>query len=614
MYSRSCWKHILLTATMICVSSALGQTPAVEQQPANAAPAQPIPVLHMTSNLVLLDVVVTNKGKAVHGLERSKFHLFEDGHEQTIVNFDEHQPGAVPAVLHAPPVLPPHIYSNKPYYPATDVVNVLLLDALNTPQTDQMRMRQQMIEYMGKIQPGTMMAVFTLTSRLRMVTGFTTDVAQLAKTVKDQKSENPNMLDGPTAPDPLDALQDYNDSQGKEGGLGQGGGGAVPMNSSSISPGSLNAKFEADVANNVLEARIRITLDAMKQLGLYLSAIPGRKNLIWFSGSIPAALDPNGSAANSAQDIVAGYLDDVRKTNNLLAAARVAVYPVDTRGMMTPTVYDVSYGGTGEGVVLPSQNAGPLAGFAFQLAADHDAMRQIAEQTGGQAYLNNGLKEAVASAVENGSSYYTITYTPTSKKFDSRYHKIEVRLDQSGDQLNYRRGYYGDAPVKSAALVAKTMTPFLAATVHGAPPATQVLFQARVLPASDPQFAGAKLPDGHAGEMTATLKGGTHRYVADLVIDAHTLDLEKTPDGLHQVAIECVVVGYDDGGNRLNWEDATFTVALRPEQYAGILATGLPLRMQLDLPAGREYLRVAVKDVSADHSGSLEVPVAVAAK
>jgi VWFA-related protein len=591
MYARLRWKHVLLTAMTICASAAFGQTPAVEQKPGNTAPAQPIPVLHMTSNLVLLDVVVTNKGKAVHGLDKSKFHLFEDGHEQAIVNFDEHQPGAVPAALPAPPVLPPHIYSNKPYYPATDVVNVLLLDALNTPQTDQMRMRQQMIEYMGKIEPGTMMAVFTLSSRLQMVTGFTNDVAKLTQTVKDQKSENPKMLAGPTTPDPLDEIQGYFDSSLR--------GGAA----------SALAGFEHDVAETVTEQRVRITLAAMKQLGLYLSAIPGRKNLIWFSGSIPAPLDPYSSTASALQDMV-GYSEDVRKTNDLLAAGRVAIYPVDARGLMTLAPYSPSSRGPSLGNPTSS-----LAAFNMQLMAEHDTMRAIAEATGGKAFINtNGLKEAVAEAVENGSSYYTITYTPTAKKLDGRYYKIEVRLDDAGDQLAYRRGYYADAPVKSAAQVAKTMTPFLAATVHGAPPATQVQFIARVLPASDPQFAGTKLPNGPAGEMTATLKGGTHRYVADLVIDARTLDLEKTPDGSHQVAIECVVVGYDDGGNRLNWEDATFTVALRPEQYSGILANGLPLRMQLDLPAGREYLRVAVKDVSADHSGSLEVPLTVAAK
>ena len=590
MRTRSSWTLLLVAALAISTASVFGQAPAAPQSPANSAAAQQAPVFQTTTSLALVDVVVTEKGKAVHDLDRSKFHIYEDGREQPISAFDEHKPSAVPAALAVPPALPPHTYNNTPAYPATDVVNVLLLDGLNTPQTDQMRTRYQMIEYMGKIQPGTMMAVFTLTSRLQMVTGFTTDVAQLTKTVKGLRSETPTLLAGPTAPDPLDAVQAYFDSN-------MPGGGASAL-----------AAFEADIASQAVEMRVRITLDAMKQLGLYLSAVPGRKNLIWFTGSFPAALDPNGSLGNPAQEIP-GYTDDVRKTNDLLTAARIAVYPVDARGMMTELPFSSSSRGPGVSNIAPS-----LAGFNTQLAAEQGAMREIAEQTGGQAYINtNGLKEAVASAVENGSSYYTIAYTPAAKKLDGSYHKIQVRLEGSGYQLSYRRGYYADAPGKSTTQAPKTLTPFLASIVRGAPPATQVLFSARVLPASDPQFAGAKLDDVPSGEMTATLKGPPHRYIVDLKVDAHSLTFTQTPDGLHQTSIECVLVGYDADGKRLNWEDDTLTIPLQAAQYAAILARGMPLRMALDVPAGRVFLRIAVHDTAADRSGALEVPLAVAA-
>jgi VWFA-related protein len=594
MYMRLRWKDALLTATMICASAALGQTPAVEQQPASTAPAQPIPVVHMTSNLVMVDVVVTNKEKAVHGLDRSKFRLFEDGREQSIANFDEYQPDAVPAALHAPPVLPPHTYSNTPYYPANDVVNVLLLDALNTPQADQMRTRQQMIEYMGKIQPGTMMAVFTLSSRLRMVTGFTADVAQQVKALDNPQTTHASLAEA--------NQQTVNDQI------------ASAANAAMIRGGATTAahlrQFATDLNASQTGQQVSITLEALRQLARYMSGIPGRKNLIWFSGSFPLSLSP-ASGGRSFRGVT-DYEADVRQTSQLLSAARVAVYPVDAQGLTSLPSFDANYSGR----VTPGGRVGRNnSQFTQQVAAEEGSMELIAEQTGGQAYVGtNGLKEAVAKAVENGASYYTIAYVPDAKQIDGKFHAINVRLDSAHYKLAYRRGYYADSADKPTANNPGKSSILAEAIVFDTPPATQILFKARVLPASDPQFAGAKLPNGPAGEMTATLKGETHRYVADLVIDAHTLDLEKTPDGLHHVAIECVVVGYDGDGNRLNWEDATFTVALRPEQYAGILATGLPLRMQLDLPAGRAFLRVAVKDISADHSGSLEVPLAVAAK
>ena len=562
------------------------------QAPADSALTEPTAVFRTNANLVLVDVVVTNHGKAVHGLDRSKFHIFEDGNEQAIRAFDEHQPSATPVALPVLPKLPPHTYSNTPIYPQTGVVNVLLLDGLNTPQTDQIRTRQQMIEYMGKIQPGTMLAVFTLTSRLRMVTGFTTDVAQLTKAVKNQKTESPTMLAGATAPDPMDSLSDK---------LKPGGPAAAAM-----------AAFEADVAAQVLQQRVRITLAAMNQLGLYLSAIPGRKNLIWFTGSFPAAIDPYGSLASTAQEIP-GYTDDVRRTNDLLTAARVAVYPVDARGLMTMPGFGADQR-TPQGAGMFGVGAANAA-FEGTVANEHAAMRQIAEATGGQAFINtNGLKETIADAVENGSSYYSIAYVPSERKFDGRFHKTEVRLDASGDQLSYRRGYYADPPGKSTKHSPGATSMYMASTLHGAPPATQVLFETRVLPASDPEFKGADVHDGPAGEMTATLKGTTHRYVVDLKIDAHTLAFEQTPQGLHRAVIECTVVGYDAEGRRLNYEDGGNQIVLKADQYASILTKGLPVRMALDLPAGEAFLRVAVHDKTADRAGSLEVPVMVAAK
>jgi hypothetical protein len=71
-------------------------------------------------------------------------------------------------------------------YPDTGVVNVLLLDALNTPMVNQAEARRQMIQYLATIKPGTSLAIFTLSSQLRLVEGFTTDAARLTKVLKNK--------------------------------------------------------------------------------------------------------------------------------------------------------------------------------------------------------------------------------------------------------------------------------------------------------------------------------------------------------------------------------------------------------------------------------------------
>ena len=43
----------------------------------------------------------------------------------------------------------------------------------------------------------------------------------------------------------------------------------------------------------------------------------------------------------------------------------------------------------------------------------------MAEATGGEAFMNtNGLKEAIGKAIEAGSNYYTIAYTPTNRDWN----------------------------------------------------------------------------------------------------------------------------------------------------------------------------------------------------
>jgi VWFA-related protein len=166
---------VLCSATLGLVPGGMAQANVPGSATASANPDETMPVFHANVNLVLVDVVVRDKGKPVHGLKAADFHVLEDGKEQRVSTFEEHT--AADAVeASAAPVLPPHTYTNVPRYHLTSSANVLLLDALNTPIQDQMWVRQRMLHYLHMIPPGTQMAVFTLASRLRMVAGFTMDV------------------------------------------------------------------------------------------------------------------------------------------------------------------------------------------------------------------------------------------------------------------------------------------------------------------------------------------------------------------------------------------------------------------------------------------------------
>src|SRR5579863_2699456 len=77
-----------------------------------------------------------------------------------------------------------HVYTNFPITQNADAVNVLLLDALNTPSRDQTFVHSQMIKYLKTIPAGTRIAIFTLASRLRMLQGVTSDSSELLAVLK----------------------------------------------------------------------------------------------------------------------------------------------------------------------------------------------------------------------------------------------------------------------------------------------------------------------------------------------------------------------------------------------------------------------------------------------
>jgi len=51
-------------------------------------------------------------------------------------------------------------------------------------------------------------------------------------------------------------------------------------------------QFEQDTQTYQTTQRVEYTLQFLGQLARYLAALPGRKNLIWFSGSFPIYIQP----------------------------------------------------------------------------------------------------------------------------------------------------------------------------------------------------------------------------------------------------------------------------------------------------------------------------------
>ena len=554
--------------------------------------------------IVLVDVVVTSgKGDPVTGLHKEDFDVLEDGKPQTIASFTEHQ-GAPPTQIKLPP-MPPNVYTNYPLTQTADSVNVLLLDALNTPTRDQTYVHSEMIKYLRTIPPGTRVAIFTLASRLRMLQGMTTDSSELLAVLNDKKgaagAHQSGLLASGVENDANQRLIDFM--------LENAGTTSTPQTLALAAVDPINAmkQFVADTAAFQTESRTRITLQALQQLARYLSEVPGRKNVIWFSGSFPVGILPDPDLPDPFAEIK-DFQQDVRKTTALLTAAQVALYPIAAEGLAPDSQYEANGAEIGEkrGTMVTRDQIRDLRTERADRDSSHAIMETMAKDTGGQAYYNtNGLNDVLARVINNGTRYYTLSYSPTDKATDGKYRRIQVKLITGKDKLAYRRGYYADdLQAVLAAGQKQDSDPLLPLMGRNLPDYTQILYKVRVVP-TNPQPP----PDGpHIGSNTE-LKGPITRYGVDFAISVADLKLDPTPDGGRRGNIELMLVAYDREGKPLNFVVTNGQIQLQPKVYAGLLQVGLQIHKEIDVPKGDVYLRTGIYDLGSNTAGTLGMPL-----
>jgi VWFA-related protein len=605
-----CLTCLLTTALAPAQSSSPALAPAKPPQTAQT-PTQagtPVQTIKTQAQLVVVDVVVTDKsGKPIHGLKISNFALKESGAPQVIKNFEEHSAASLAdATKFADmPKLPPGIFTNYTPAPANGAVNVILLDALNTPMADQAYVRQQLLAYLKSTPPGIRVAIFGLSSRLILLQGFTSD-PDVLRTVMEK---------GWNKASPL-----LNDQVGGNG-VQQSLADSVEDNSdpTDTTTADLVARlraFDARIDAEQLGIRTLTTLDAMNQIARYLAVIPGRKNLIWFSGSFPLDIMPNPDLADPFAN-VASAEGEFRDTVTMLAASQVAVYPVDARGLTNSPVFAASTNRNYTGAKGTQRMAQDQTKFFADTAAEHSTMLQMAQATGGRAFLNtNGLSQAVATAIDDGSNFYTIAYTPTNPVRDGKFRKINLQLSPGGYTLAYRQGYYADdpdrkstRPVDSAVSAAKAPTPrdtLRAAMTRGVPPPTEIIFKAGVMPinpVAKPEYQPA------AGNTPSPKTHGPYRrYSVNYLIDPVDLSYTRTSDGKYHTTFELMIFVFDSDGAVINTTGGSVHIDATYDEIKKIFAEGVFRHEEISAPIkGQFFLRIAVRDPNKDHFGAVEV-------
>jgi len=604
-------KCLLRKQPALCLLLLLTSARATVAQNSSGTNPQQTVTFRAEAHQVLLDLVVADhSGHFVAGLKPGDFTIFEDGKPQKIVAFGVHQASATPPGPSPKIKLPPNQYTNYAVADPERPITIVLMDVLNTQVQDQAYTRKQMIEFLKALPTGQRVALFALGTRLRMIQGFTGDSDTLVAAAKTLLRKTSPLMTSEAERQDWEILGSNLQANAGPGSTGSGAGLSPAAVVAPIVDGIQSALVSEE--NYQQTVRMEFTLSALQSLARALSAYPGRKNLLWLSTEFPIRFGANFVLTNNASEQAKTGLDNndtrvrelkveappIKETAALLTASQIAVYPIDIRGTIS----------TGTGIDISEQDQygtmeriGNTRNRAAQRQTtmewdDHEAMADIARETGGKAfYGSNDIRAALSASMDEGENYYTFAYNPENHKWDGKYRKLEVKCTQGGAKLTYRRGYYGvaDSGLAANGKVADDQIALLFATsMHPeAPTSTVVLLKVQVVP-----------PDA------------THKTVRiDYAINAQDVTFIDTPDNLKHLALDLMAVAWDKNGKSGGESSDKIDTSVALSSYQNAMRSYIPAHQELEVKPGTYTLRLGVVDRNSRRIGTLDVPLTVTA-
>ena len=525
--------------------------------------AGPTVTVRSNARVVLVNVVATDDaGNPVHGLKKDDFKILEDGKAQGARYFEEHSVSRdkaeeAAAAKAVPLDLGPGVYTNFQPVPKNFACNILLLDVLNMSNADLIHAKSDLMKTIQEL-PAGQFALYVLGNQLHLVQGFTWDRGSMYAAASRISNTNDSA---------------YTDARMFAAQIGE-----LKQTMLVKTPRAFQAMVESLAAEDDtrVQARAMYSLDGLSQLARSVAAIPGRKNLIWITGGFP--FDPTR-----------GDSDRFTRLSAQLAASQIAIYPIDARGvilnMPDASTSDADIFGNG------AYN-GWIATQNEETRATYQTMFDLAEQTGGRAFINqNAILPAINKIAEGTSDYYVLAYRPSNQRFDGKFRKIQVRSGRKNVKLLYRTGYYAvDDPLQMPRVEDRERA-LQVAMQPGAPPSTTLIIKTRVIPPVE-SSTPARL---------------------DFVVDVAALGFTGDKAAANKKDLDVVFAAnaYDLDGKLVTSRSWTVKMALTEADIDAMKRTGLQLHQDYALKAGRYRLRMGVLDRNSGKVATLDVPMDV---
>lgn len=561
-------------------------TPGIAQQPAprpsprptaqqTATPAQEQPdvdVVKITTNLVQIDAVVTDRnGKHVTDLRPEEIEMFEDGKSQKVTNFSyiRAESAANSTRITANKTTKPNLTPEPPRIVKPENVHrtiALVVDDLSLSFESAHYMRRALRKFLDEMmQPNDLVAIIRTAGGMGALQQFTTDKRQLYAAVEKVKW--------------------YPHGRGSISAFAPIGGDGLPT-----IPGveDNSEKANADL-NQFREDLFTVgTLGALNYVVKGLRQLPGRKSIVLFADGLRifSPSDPFGSAR---------VLAAMRILLDLANRASVVINTMDARGLQTLGLTAADSTGTLSGQEIQDR----LSERRTSFYDSQEGLNYLASETGGLAIRNtNDLVGGIKRIMEDQSGYYLIGYRPDDSTFDrdkgrARFHKISLKIKRPGKyNVRMRSGFLG---VSDDTFKPATQTP------------QQQLVSALLSPFST---AGVQLRltslfanDVKVGSLMRSF----------LHVKASDLTFTKEPDGTHKAVFDILLVTFGDNGMIVGQFNYRQTMRVKESGFQKILKNGFSYNVMMPIKKPGAYqLRTALRDLGSSKVGSasqfIEVP------
>ncbi|HKB65893.1 MAG TPA: VWA domain-containing protein [Pyrinomonadaceae bacterium] len=538
-------------------------TPSPESEPQQPSRSSDDDVVRITTNLVQVDAVITDKnGNLITDLRPDEVQIFEDGHQQKITNFAFVNPEtssarplpSAPPDKNAPPLPPIKMHPEDVRRTIALVVDDLGLSFRSTYDV-----RNALRKFVDQqMQPGDLVAIIRTSGGMGALQQFMADKRQLYAAIE--------------------RVRWFLNGRSNVGAFS-------PIESKLPGEDRLKAADAKQVPNeDVNQFREDVfavgTLGAISYVVKGMRELPGRKSILLMS---------DGFKISSADDPERNFrtLLALRRLIDQANRATVVIYTMNATGLQVfgLTAADSTTGRSSEEVerMLSDRRTS-----AFE---SQDGLNYLAKETGGIAIHNtNDLSGGIRRVIEDQKSYYLIGYRPDESTFDAKsgsrtFHKLSLKITRPGKfSVRMRNGFYGISEADEKALA---VTP------------RQQLLRALTSP-----FGAAGVRIRLTTLFANDTKAGS--YMRSLLyINANDLTFTDLADGGHKAEFDVVAITFGDNGRVIDQVGQSFTLRARAEEYTRLRRDGFVFFLTVPIKkAGAYQLRAALRDHASTRIGS----------